>query len=112
MSYKLESRSVQFSPVQSLSHVRPHGLKPVRLPCPSPAPRVKIGKRNISTLRYADETTLMAESKEELKNRLMRVKEEIEKGSLKLNIKKKKTKLRIWHPVPLLLLLLSCFSRV
>ena len=51
---------------------------------------IKIVGRNIGNLRYADETTLMAESKEELKNRLMRVKEEIEKGSLKLNIKKKK----------------------
>ena len=53
---------------------------------------IKIVGRNIGNLRYADETTLMAESKEELKNRLMRVKEEIEKGSLKLNIKKKKKK--------------------
>ena len=88
MSYKLESRSVQFSPVQSLSRVRPHGLQPARLPCPSPAPRVKIGKRNISNLRYADETTLMSESKDDLKNRLMRVKEESEKGNLKLNIEK------------------------
>ena len=96
MSYKLESRSVQFSPVQSLSRVRPHGLKPVRLPCPSPVPRVKIGKRNISTLRYADETTLMAESEEELKSHLMRVKEQSEKAGVKITFKT----LRSWHLVP------------
>ena len=51
---------------------------------------IKIGERNISNLRYADDTTLMAESKEELKNLLMRVKEESEKTGLKLNIKKTK----------------------
>ena len=51
---------------------------------------IKIARRNISNLRYADNTTLMAESKEELKNLLMRVKEEDEKASLKLNIKKTK----------------------
>ena len=44
--------------------------------------------RNINHLRYADDTTLMAESKEELKNSLMQVKEESEKAGLKLNIKK------------------------
>ena len=49
---------------------------------------IKIGERNISNLRYADDTTLMAESKEELKNLLMRVKEESEGASLKPNIKK------------------------
>ena len=48
---------------------------------------IKIGWRNINNLRYADDTTLMAESKEELKNLLMRVKEESEKANLKLNIK-------------------------
>ena len=91
MNYKLESRSVQFSSVQ-FSHsvvsdsLRLHGLQHARLPCPSPTPRVKVGKRNISNLRYADDTTLVAESKEELKIRLMRVKEE----RLKLNIKKTK----------------------
>ena len=51
---------------------------------------LKIGERNINNLRYADDTTLMAESKEELKNLLRRVKEESEKTSLKLNIKKTK----------------------
>ena len=49
---------------------------------------IKIGGRNINNLRYVDYTTLMAESEEELKNLLMRVKEESEKASLKLNIKK------------------------
>ena len=52
--------------------------------------RLKIGERNINNLRYADDTTLMAESKEELKNLLRRVKEESEKTGLKLNIKKTK----------------------
>ena len=50
---------------------------------------IKIGGRNINNLRYVDDTTLMAESKEQLKNLLMRVNEESEKASLKLNIKKK-----------------------
>ena len=49
---------------------------------------IKIARRNISNLRYADNTTLMAERKEELKSLLMRVKEENEKTGLKLNIKK------------------------
>ena len=49
---------------------------------------IKIGRRNINNLRYADDNTLMAESKEELKKVLMRVKEESEKAALKLNIKK------------------------
>ena len=52
--------------------------------------RIKIAKRNINNLRYADDTTLMAESKEELKNLLMKVKEDSEKASLKLNIQKPK----------------------
>ena len=47
---------------------------------------IKIGGRNINSLRYADNTTLMAESKEELKSLLMRVKEESERASLKLSI--------------------------
>ena len=47
---------------------------------------IKIGRRNINNLRYADDITLMAESEEELKSLLMRVKEEIERASLKLNI--------------------------
>ena len=49
---------------------------------------IKIAKRNISNLRYADDTTLMAESEEELKSLLMKVKEEHEKVGLKLNIRK------------------------
>ena len=59
--------------------------------------RIKIARRNINNLRYADNTMLMAESKEELKSLLMHVKEESEKPGLKLNIKKK---LRSWPPVP------------
>ena len=58
---------------------------------------IKIAKRNINNLRYADDTTLMAESEEEVKSLLMKVKEESEKAGLKLNIQKK---LRSWHPVP------------
>ena len=48
--------------------------------------RIKIAGKNINNLRYADDTTLMAESKEELKSLLMKVKEESEKAGLKLNI--------------------------
>ena len=51
--------------------------------------RIKIPWRNINSLRYVDDTTLIAESKEELKSLLMSVKEECEKVNLKLNIKKK-----------------------
>ena len=51
---------------------------------------IKIARRNINNLRYADDTTLMAESEEELKNLLMKVKVESEKVSLKLNIQKTK----------------------
>ena len=51
---------------------------------------IKIARRNISNLRYTDDTTLMAESEEELKSLLMRVKEESEKAGLKLNIQKAK----------------------
>ena len=51
---------------------------------------IKIAGRNINNLRYADDTTLMAESKEELKSLLMKVKEESQKGGLKLNIQKTK----------------------
>ena len=47
---------------------------------------IKIARRNINNLRYADDTTLMAESKQELKSLLMKVKEESEKAGLKLNI--------------------------
>ena len=49
---------------------------------------IKIDMRNINNLRYADDTTLMTESKEELKSLLIKVKEESEKAGLKLNIKK------------------------
>ena len=52
--------------------------------------RVKIAGRNINNLRYADDTTLMAESEEELKRLLMKVKEKSEKTDLKLNIQKTK----------------------
>ena len=51
---------------------------------------IKVARRNINNLRYADDTTLMAESKEELKSFLMKVKEESEKVGLKLNIQKTK----------------------
>ena len=54
---------------------------------------IKIAGRNINNLRYADDTTLMAGSEEELKSLLIRVKEESEKAGLKLNIQK----LRSWH---------------
>ena len=57
---------------------------------------IKIVGRNINNLRYADDTTLMTESKEELKSLLMKVKEESEKAGLKLNIQK----LKSWHLVP------------
>ena len=50
---------------------------------------IKIARRNINNLRYTDDTTLLAESKEELKSLLMKVKEESEKAGLKLNIQKK-----------------------
>ena len=52
--------------------------------------RIKIARRNINNLRYADDTTLMAESEEELKSLLMKVKEESEKVGLKLHIQKTK----------------------
>ena len=51
---------------------------------------IKIARRNINNLRYSDDTTFMAESKEELKSLLMKVKEESEKADLKLNIQKTK----------------------
>ena len=51
---------------------------------------IKIARRNINSLRYADDTTLMAESKEELKRFMMKVKRESEKAGLKLNIQKTK----------------------
>ena len=52
---------------------------------------IKIARRNINNLRYADDTTLMAESEEELRNLLMKVREESEKTGLKLNMQKTKT---------------------
>ena len=58
---------------------------------------IKIARRNINNLRYADDTTLMAESKEELKSLLMKVKEESEKVGLKLNIQK--TKIMVSGPI-------------
>ena len=51
---------------------------------------IKTGRRNINSLRYADDTTLMAENEDELKSLLMRLKEESEKASLKFSIKKTK----------------------
>ena len=56
---------------------------------------IKTARRNINNLRYADDTTLMAESEEELKSLLMKVQDESEKVGLKLNIQK-----RSWHLVP------------
>ena len=58
---------------------------------------IKIARRNINNLRYADDTTLMAESEEELKSLLMKVKEEREKAGLKLNIRK--TKITVSGPI-------------
>ena len=55
---------------------------------------IKRGRRNINNHRYADDTTVTVESEEEIKNLLMRVKEESERASLRLNIKN----LRSWHP--------------
>ena len=60
---------------------------------------IKIATRNINNLRYADDTTLMAESKDELKSLLMKVKEESEKAGLRLNIQK--TKIRVSSPITL-----------
>ena len=60
---------------------------------------IKIARRNINNLRYADDTTLMAESKEELKSLLMKVKEESEKVGLQLNIQK--TKIMVSSPITL-----------
>ena len=57
---------------------------------------IKIARRNINNLRYADDTALMAESEEELKSLLMKLKEESEKVGLNSTFRK----LRSWHPVP------------
>ena len=59
---------------------------------------IKIARRNIHNLKYVDDTTLMVESKEELKNLLIKVKEQSEKVGLELNIQKTKS----WHLVPTL----------
>ena len=59
---------------------------------------IKIARRNLNNLRYADDTTLMAESEEELKSLLMKVKEESEKVGLNSIFRKP----RSWHPVPAL----------
>ena len=58
---------------------------------------MKIARRNINSLRYADDITLMEESEEELKSLLMKVKEESEKVGLKLNVKK--TKIMVYDPI-------------
>ena len=60
---------------------------------------IKIARRNINNLRYADDTTLMADSEDELKSLLMKVKEESEKAGLKLNIQK--TKIMATGPITL-----------
>ena len=60
--------------------------------------RIKIAGRNINNLRYMDDTTLMAESKDEIKSLVMRVNVESERVGLRLNIKK----VRSWHLAPLL----------
>ena len=61
---------------------------------------IKIAGRNIKNLRYADATTLMAESGEELKSLLMKVKEESEKVGIKLNIQQRSTKIMASGPIP------------
>ena len=61
--------------------------------------RIKIARRNISNLRYTDDTTVMAESEEELKSLLMKVKEESEKAGMKLKIQK--TKIMASSPITL-----------
>ena len=58
---------------------------------------IKIARRNTNNFRYADDTTLIAETEEALKSLLMKVKEDSEKDGLKFNIQKK---LRSWYPVP------------
>ena len=61
---------------------------------------IKIARRNINNLRYADDTTLMTECEQELKSLLMKVKEESEKVGLKFNKALSFRKLRSWHLVP------------
>ena len=60
-----------------------------------PQAGIKIARKSVNNLRYADDTMLMTKSEEELKSLLMKVKEESEKAGLKLNIQTKS-----WHPVP------------
>ena len=69
---------------------------------------IKIARRNINNLRYADDTTFMAESEEELKNLLMKVKEESEKVGLKLNIQK--TKIIASSPIQFSSVAQSCLT--
>ena len=76
--------------------VRPYRWQPTRLPHPWDSPGKNTGVGCHFFLQYADDTTLMTESEEELKSLLMKVKEESEKVSLKLNIQKTKS----WHLVP------------
>ena len=76
--------------MQSTSFLRNAGLEEAQA-------GIKIARRNINNLRYADETTFMAESEEELKNLLMEVKEESEKVGLKLSIQK--TKILAFTPI-------------
>ena len=65
--------------------------------CPEAQAGIKIARRNINNLRYADDSTLMEESEEELKSHLMKVKEESEKVGVKLNIQK--TKIMVSGPI-------------
>ena len=67
------------------------------MPCWKSQAGIKIARRNINNLRYVDDTTLMAESKEKLKSLLMKVKEESEKAGLKLNLQK--TKIAVSGPI-------------
>ena len=84
MTFRSPVATAEFSKFAGiLSAVRNAGLEEAQT-------GIKIAMRNISNLRYADDTTLMAESEEELKNLLMKVKEESEKVGLKLNIQKTK----------------------
>ena len=69
---------------------------------------IKIDRRNINNLRYVDDNTLMAESEEKLKSPLTRVKEESERASLKLNIKK--TKIMASHPIQFSSVAQSCLT--
>ena len=84
------------SPSAVSNSLRPHALRPTKLECIMQNAKVDEAQAGIKTaggnsnFRYADDTSLMAESKEELKSLLMKVKEESEKAGLKLNIQKTK----------------------